>query len=104
MRARFRIRKQDGGELTPGSLEAFTRLVRSGEIEELDLIYDILTGEWAPARAHPASRAVLDAMHLETGLGLTGGPPAPEPGPGGAAGGAAARVREGGRAHPTEMQ
>lgn len=81
MRARFRIRKQDGGELTPGSLEAFTRLVRSGEIEELDLIYDILTGEWAPARAHPAYRAVLDGMHLEKDLGLTVAPPAPEPSP-----------------------
>ncbi len=79
MRARFRIRKQDGGELTPGSLEAFTRLVRSGEIEELDLIYDALTGEWAPARAHPVYRTVLDGMHLEEDLGLSLVPPKPEP-------------------------
>ena len=79
MRARFRIRKQDGGELTPGSLEAFTRLVRSGEIEELDLIYDALTGEWAPARAHPVYRTVLDGMHLGEDLGLSLAPPEPEP-------------------------
>ncbi len=81
MRARFRIRKQDGGEVTPGSLEAFTRLVRSGEIEELDLIYDALTGEWAPARAHPVYRTVVDGMNLAEGLGLTVAPPEPEPSP-----------------------
>ena len=43
MHARFRIRRPDGRELTPDSLEAFARLVKSGDVGEPDLIYDALT-------------------------------------------------------------
>ena len=81
MRARFRIRKQDGAEVTPESLGAFTRLVKSGEIEETDLIYDSLTGEWAPARSHPVYCMMLDRVYPENDLGLSVAPPEPEPSP-----------------------
>ena len=72
MRARFRIRKKEGAELTPETLGAFTRLVKSGEIEEADLIYDALTGEWAPARSHPVYRMMLDGAVPEIDLGGAG--------------------------------
>ncbi len=44
MNARFQIRKQDGRELTSDSASMFARLVKSGEVEEPDLIHDALTG------------------------------------------------------------
>ena len=100
MGARFRIRKHDGAELTPGSLEAFTRLVSSGEIEELDLIYDALTGEWAPARAHPVYRTVVEGLHVEEDLGLSVVPPEPEPSPEDAARAFVAEMEEERRADP----
>ncbi|MCH7532791.1 MAG: hypothetical protein IIB36_13685 [Gemmatimonadetes bacterium] len=100
MGARFRIRKHDGAELTPGSLEAFTRLVSSGEIEELDLIYDALTGEWAPARAHPVYRTVVEGLQVEEDLGLSVVPPEPEPSPEDAARAFIAEMEEERRADP----
>ena len=53
MNARFRIRTQDGEELAPKTVEIFSELVRSGVVRPHDLVFDALTGEWAPARAHP---------------------------------------------------
>ena len=81
MRARFRVRTTTGRELTPASLDSFARLVRSGEISSGDLIYDALTGEWAPGRAHPVYRMVEDCvLPIDDGLrGLSLAVPASEP-------------------------
>ena len=68
--ARFRVRTREGREFTPGSLAAFARLVDDGEISEEDLIYDALTGEWAPARAHPVSFMVDLGASTEEQPGL----------------------------------
>ena len=62
MRARFRIRGKSGRELSPATLGIFAGLVKAGEISPADLIYDALTGEWAPARAHPVYRMVEECV------------------------------------------
>ena len=100
MRARFRIRKKEGAELTPETLGAFTRLVKSGEIEEADLIYDALTGEWAPARSHPVYRMMLDGAVPEIDLGLSVAPAQPEPSPEDAVRAFIAQMEEERRADP----
>jgi hypothetical protein len=78
MRARFRIRTRDGRELFPGSVEEFARLVRGGGVSIEDLIYDSLTGEWAPAAVHTVYRMVIDDV-LDNGPGALAGPPSSEP-------------------------
>ena len=62
MRDRFRIRGKSGRELSPATLGIFAGLVKAGEISPADLIYDALTGEWAPARAHPVCRMVEECV------------------------------------------
>lgn len=62
MDARFRIRTRDGQELEPRTLEIFSELVRSGVIRPQDLVFDALTGEWAPAEAHPMVRLFRDPL------------------------------------------
>ncbi len=78
MQARIRVKTREGRELSPGSLTVFTRLVKSGEISETDLIYDALTGEWAPARAHPVFRMVADSIVDDEGDQVLGGAVPPE--------------------------
>ncbi len=62
MKARFRIRASGGREYTLGTLDAFARRVHSGEIAPDDLVYDVLTREWAPARSHPAYLLSVDPL------------------------------------------
>lgn len=62
MNARFRIRTQEGEELAPKTVEIFSELVRSGVVRPHDLVFDALTGEWAPARAHPMVQLFLDPL------------------------------------------
>src|SRR5688572_14395649 len=60
MRFRFRYLGPDGGELEVESLQSLRALVQSGTVGELTLLYDALTGEWAPARAHAVYRLLRD--------------------------------------------
>ncbi|MDP2956652.1 MAG: hypothetical protein Q8N53_09530 [Longimicrobiales bacterium] len=62
MDARFRIRTRDGQELEPRTLEIFSELVRSGVVRPKDQVFDALTGEWAPAEAHPMVRLFQDPL------------------------------------------
>jgi hypothetical protein len=62
MTARFRIRTRDGEEIEPKSVEIFAELVRTGVIRSDDLVYDALTGEWAPAGTHPMVQLFLDPL------------------------------------------
>lgn len=62
MMARFRIRAAGGREFTLGTLDAFVRRVHSGDITPYDLVFDGLTGEWSPARAHPAYQLSVDPL------------------------------------------
>src|SRR5687768_3087652 len=54
MEFRFRYRGPQGAEVEVASLEGLRTLVQSGAVGELTLMYDALTREWAPARAHAA--------------------------------------------------
>lgn len=65
MDARFRIRTREGKELEPRTLEIFSELVRSGVIRPDDLVFDALTGEWAPARVHPMVRLFQDPLAVD---------------------------------------
>lgn len=73
MKARFLIRRGDE-ELRAETLQDFEAMVRSGAILPDDLVHDSMTGEWAPARTHPAYRVVADALEEE---GLWGEDDAP---------------------------
>jgi len=56
MKPRFRVRTRDGRELEPQNLEVLAELIRSGSVRPEDLVFDALTSEWAPARAHSVVR------------------------------------------------
>ncbi|HSM03539.1 MAG TPA: hypothetical protein VK858_02910 [Longimicrobiales bacterium] len=56
MEFRFLFVDDRGKEVYVPSLEALADHVRSGALREEALLYDALTREWAPARAHPAFR------------------------------------------------
>jgi len=62
MTARFRIRVAGGREITLDTLEAFVQRVQAGDIGPSDLVFDGLTGEWAPARSHPAFDLSVDPL------------------------------------------
>ncbi|MFQ5537915.1 MAG: hypothetical protein ACE5GJ_10745 [Gemmatimonadota bacterium] len=62
MKARFRIRVGEGEELRPATLEEFAAMVEAGAVSDHDLVYDELTGEWAPAHAHLIYRLVHDPL------------------------------------------
>ncbi|MEQ9398101.1 MAG: hypothetical protein RJQ04_02945 [Longimicrobiales bacterium] len=81
MDARFRVRTHDERELRPSSLDEFADLVAAGEIRPGDLVYDALTGEWAPAQAHPVYHLVTDPLSgLQADEGASAGDsPAPSP-------------------------
>jgi hypothetical protein len=65
MDARFRIRTQDGQELTPRNLDIFSDLVRSGVVQPQDQVFDALTGEWATASHHPMVQLLLDPLVVD---------------------------------------
>jgi hypothetical protein len=56
MKPRFRVRTRDGRELEPQNLEVLAELIRSGSVQPEDLVFDAVTCEWAPARAHSVVR------------------------------------------------
>ena len=58
MKPRFHIQRPDGEEPI-GTREELRAWIEDGAIQPEDLLYDTRTGEWAPARAHPA---FLDAL------------------------------------------
>lgn len=73
---RFRYLGPDGGEVLVESLDGLHALIESGTVEEHTLLYDVLTGEWAPARAHSTFRLLRDEKRPEKDgelpdLGLT---------------------------------
>lgn len=65
MGSRFRIRTKEGEELTPKTVEIFSELVRAGAVRPDDLVYDSLTGEWAPASVHPMVRLLHDPLVVD---------------------------------------
>jgi len=58
MKPRFHIQRPDGEEPI-GTRKDLRAWIEDGAIRPEDLLYDTDTGEWAPARAHPA---FLDAL------------------------------------------
>jgi hypothetical protein len=60
MEFRFRYLGPEGGEIEVSSLEDLRALVTAGKVEETTLLYDALTKEWAPARAHAVYRFMRD--------------------------------------------
>ena len=62
MDARFRIRTRSGEEFTPETMEVFSNLVRDGVVGPQDQVFDELTGEWAPASAHPMVKLFQDPL------------------------------------------
>jgi hypothetical protein len=62
MTARFRIRTRQGHEVSFGSPASFEEFVRSGDLSPGDLVYDAVSGEWAPARTHPLVREIVYEM------------------------------------------
>jgi hypothetical protein len=71
MKARFRVRVAGGREFTLDTLDAFARRVHAGDITPYDLVFDGLTGEWAPARSHPAYRLSVDPLVTGTDVPLS---------------------------------
>ena len=53
MSVRFRIRTSAGQELSFATHEMFEDFVRSGDLAPDDLVYDVETAEWSPARTVP---------------------------------------------------
>jgi hypothetical protein len=53
MSVAFRIRTSAGQELSFASHEMFEDFVRSGDLSPDDLVYDVETSSWSPARTHP---------------------------------------------------
>ena len=60
MSFRFRYLRPGGQEAQVESLEGLTELLQRGEILPDTLLYDALTGEWAPLRAHAVGRLLLE--------------------------------------------
>src|SRR5688572_16746134 len=74
MRFRFRYLGPDGGEVEVESLQSLRALVQSGTVGELTLLYDALTREWAPARAHAVYRLLRDETDPPTPAPATPAP------------------------------
>ena len=73
---RFRYLGLEGSEVDVESLDGLRALVESGAVGEHTLLYDVTTGEWAPARAHEAFRRLREKKGPEgegelPDLGLT---------------------------------
>ena len=72
---RFRYLGPEGGEVDVESLDGLRALMESGTVGELTLLYDVLTGEWAPARAHAAFRLLREEKGHEGDSCQTSGSP-----------------------------
>lgn len=60
MKIRFRYLDSDGGEVEIAGLTELGEHMRSGRISDFTLLYDALTGEWAPARTHTVYRLLSE--------------------------------------------
>jgi hypothetical protein len=75
MEFRFRYLGPEGGEVEVSSLEQLRTLVHDGAVGELTLLYDALTKEWAPARAHAVYRFIRDEAARPSGAPTPPVPP-----------------------------
>lgn len=67
MTPRFRIRVAGRDEFALDTLDAFVQKVQEGDVGPDDLVFDELTGEWVPARSHPAYRLSGDPLVTQDG-------------------------------------
>lgn len=83
MKFRFVFRDEAGEEVKVPSLDVLTRHVEEDVIGPDTPLFDVLTGEWAPARAHPVFRLIREesGRPLEddgTGAGAAEDAPLPD--------------------------
>jgi hypothetical protein len=62
MNGRFRVKTRDGREIQIEALEALVEMIRKGEVRPEDLVFDSVTGEWAPARTHSLVRQATESV------------------------------------------
>jgi hypothetical protein len=62
MRFRFLYLNEAGEEVEVGGVEELRACVAMGRVDENTLLYDSVTREWAPARAHSAYRILADEI------------------------------------------
>jgi hypothetical protein len=73
MRFRFLYLTEAGEEVEVGGLEELRACVAMGRVDENTLLFDAVTREWAPARAHSAYRLLAEEISgPAAGLGLPG--------------------------------
>lgn len=88
MRFRFLYLNEAGEEVEVGGLEELRACVAMGRVDENTLLFDAVTREWAPARAHSAYRLLADEIEGPS-AGIRPAPGAPGSGGSGTADGAA---------------
>ncbi len=79
MRFRFLYLNEAGEEVEVGGLEELRACVAMGRVDENTLLFDAVTREWAPARAHSAYRLLADELE-GAASGVRPAPGAPRPG------------------------
>jgi hypothetical protein len=67
MNGRFRVKTRDGREIQIETLEALVEMVRAGSVRPEDLVFDSVTGEWAPARSHSLVRQATESLEGTAG-------------------------------------
>src|SRR3954463_14360025 len=67
MEFRFRYLGAEREEIEVASVEKLRELVQDGSVGEMTLLFDALTREWAPARAHAIYRFLRDEARPQTG-------------------------------------
>src|SRR3954465_7980014 len=67
MEFRFRYLGPEREEVEVASVEKLRELVQNGTVGEMTLLFDALTREWAPARAHAIYRFLRDEARPQTG-------------------------------------
>jgi hypothetical protein len=86
MRFRFLYLNEAGEEVEVGGLEELRACVAMGRVDENTLLFDAVTREWAPARAHSAYRLLAEevsgpgASLRPTGTGRSIGSESTDPG------------------------
>jgi hypothetical protein len=65
MQFRFRYLGSGRDEVEVASVEELRELVQSGAVGEMTLLFDALTREWAPARAHAIYRFLRDEARAQ---------------------------------------
>ncbi|MBW3534797.1 MAG: hypothetical protein KY453_06190 [Gemmatimonadetes bacterium] len=60
MQFRFRYLRPDGREVQVETIDDLRDLLRNGDVAHDTLLYDALTSEWAPLRAHAVTRLLED--------------------------------------------